>query len=82
MAIKTNKAIKISQKHLLGIQDLSINDVNLIIDEASAFINLNKSNYLLSRLASRLSTTNIFVHENLSRTLKYFVYKVALGSRD
>ena len=34
MAIKTNKAIKISQKHLLGIQDLSINDVNLILDEA------------------------------------------------
>ena len=29
MATKSNKAIKISQKHLLGIQDLSINDVNL-----------------------------------------------------
>ena len=27
MATKTKKAIKISQKHLLGIQDLSINDV-------------------------------------------------------
>ena len=36
MAIKKNKAIKLSQKHLLGIQDLSINDVNLILDEASA----------------------------------------------
>ena len=34
MATKTNKAIKISQKHLLGIQDLSINDVNLILEEA------------------------------------------------
>ena len=43
MAIKTNKAIKISQKHLLGIQDLSINDVKLILDEASSFIDLNKS---------------------------------------
>ena len=43
MAIKINKAIKISQKHLLGIQDLSINDVNLILDEASSFIDLNKS---------------------------------------
>ena len=39
MAIKTNKAIKISQKHLLGIQDLSINDVNLILEEAHTFIN-------------------------------------------
>ena len=34
MAIKSNKAIKISQKHLLGIQDLSINDVNLILNES------------------------------------------------
>ena len=38
MAIKTNQAIKISRKHLLGIQDLSINDVNLILDEANSFI--------------------------------------------
>ena len=43
MAIKTNKAIKISQKHLLGIQDLSINDVNLILDEAHDFIKVNQS---------------------------------------
>ena len=38
MAIKLNKAIKISQKHLLGIQDLSINDVNFILNEAKSFI--------------------------------------------
>ena len=43
MAIPTNKAIKISQKHLLGIQDLSINDVNLILDEAKDFIKVNQS---------------------------------------
>ena len=42
MAIKTNQAIKISQKHLLGIQDLSINDVNLILDEANSFIKVNQ----------------------------------------
>ena len=39
----SKKAIKISQKHLLGIQDLSISDVNIILDEAKAFISLNKS---------------------------------------
>ena len=39
----SNKAIKISQKHLLGIQDLSINDVNLILDEANSFIKVNQS---------------------------------------
>ncbi len=43
MAIKSNKAVKISQKHLLGIQDLSITDVNLILNEAKQFIELNKS---------------------------------------
>ena len=40
---KIDKAIKISQKHLLGIQDLSIKDINLILDEAKTFISLNKS---------------------------------------
>ena len=43
MAINSNKDIKISQKHLLGIQDLSISDVNLILSEAKKFISLNKS---------------------------------------
>ena len=43
MAIKSNKAVKISQKHLLGIQDLSISDVNCILNEAKQFIKLNKS---------------------------------------
>ena len=38
-----NNAIKISQKHLLGIQDLSISDVKFILDEAKKFISLNKS---------------------------------------
>ena len=40
MAI-SNKAIKISQKHLLGIQDLSIKDINYILNEAKNFITLN-----------------------------------------
>ena len=43
MAIKTNKAIKISQKHLLGIQDLSVSDINYILDESEDFIKLNQS---------------------------------------
>ena len=42
MATKSNKAIKISQKNLLGIQDLSINDVNVILDEAKTLLNLIK----------------------------------------
>ena len=43
MASKSNKAIKISQKHLLGIQDLSISDVHYILSEAKQFIKLNRS---------------------------------------
>ena len=39
----TKQAIKISQKHLLGIQDLSISDIKLILSEAKEFISLNKS---------------------------------------
>ena len=38
MATKSKKAIKISQKHLLGIQDLSVSDVTTILNEASKFI--------------------------------------------
>ena len=34
---KSFKAIKISQKHLLGIQDLSILDVETILDESKKF---------------------------------------------
>ena len=37
------KAIKISKKHLLGIQDLNISDVKFILTEAKQFIQLNRS---------------------------------------
>ena len=40
---KNIKAIKISQKHLLGIQDLSVSDINCILDESETFIKLNQS---------------------------------------
>ncbi len=43
MASTSKKAVKISQKHLLGIQDLSISDINYILSEAKEFISLNKS---------------------------------------
>ena len=43
MATTTKKAIKISQKHLLGIQDLSISDIKLILSQSKKFISLNRS---------------------------------------
>ena len=41
--IKKFKAVKISQNHLLGIQDISISEVSHVLDEAKTFIQLNKS---------------------------------------
>jgi len=41
--IKKFSAVKKIQKHLLGIQNLSINEVTLILDEAKNFIKLNRS---------------------------------------
>ena len=43
MASSLKKPIKISQKNLLGIQDLSISDINFILEDAKQFISLNKS---------------------------------------
>ena len=43
MATKSDKAVKISQKNLLGIQDLSISNINYILSEAKQFIKLNRS---------------------------------------
>ena len=60
MATKTNKAIKISQKHLLGIQDLSINDVNLILDESQTFIKLNQSKNKKLNVLNRKTKKNLF----------------------
>ncbi len=42
MATSKN-AIKVSKKHLLGIQDLSILDIKIILSESRSFIALNKS---------------------------------------
>ena len=71
MAIKTNKAIKISQKHLLGIQDLSINDVNLILDEAKDYIKLNQSNNKRTDVLKGKTQINLFF-EPSTRTQSSF----------
>ncbi len=70
MATKS-KAIKITQKHLLGIQDLSINDVNLILDEASKFIELNKSKNKKLNILKGKTQINLFF-EPSTRTQSSF----------
>ena len=71
MAIKTDKAIKISQKHLLGIQDLSINDVNLILDESQTFIKLNQSKNKRLNVLTGKTQINLFF-EPSTRTQSSF----------
>ena len=41
--IKRLEAVKVKQNHLLGIQDLSLSEVNYILKDAKTFIKLNKS---------------------------------------
>ena len=71
MATKSNKAIKISQKHLLGIQDLSINDVNLILDESQKFIKLNQSKNKRLNVLNGKTQINLFF-EPSTRTQSSF----------
>jgi len=71
MATKLNKAIKISQKHLLGIQDLSINDINLILNESQTFIKLNQSKHKRLNVLNGKTQINLFF-EPSTRTQSSF----------
>ena len=71
MATKSNKAIKISKKHLLGIQDLSISDVNYILSEAKQFIKLNRSENKKLNVLSGKTQINLFF-EPSTRTQSSF----------
>ena len=71
MASKTIKAIKISQRHLLGIQDLSINDVNLILNESQSFIKLNQSKNKRLNVLNGKTQINLFF-EPSTRTQSSF----------
>ncbi len=80
MAIKLNKAIKISQKHLLGIQDLSINDVNLILSEASEFIKLNKSKNKKLNILSGKTQINLFFEPSTRTQISFELAGKRLGA--
>ena len=71
MAIKSDKADKISQKHLLGIQNLSIPDVNFILNEAKQFIKLNKSKNKKLNILKGKTQINLFF-EPSTRTQSSF----------
>ena len=71
MAINTNKAIKISQKHLLGIQDLKVPEIKFILNEAQQFIKLNRSKNKKLDLLKGKTQINLFF-EPSTRTQSSF----------
>ena len=71
MASISKKAVKISQKHLLGIQDLSIADINFILAEAKEFISLNKSKNKKLDILNGKTQINLFF-EPSTRTQSSF----------
>ena len=58
--IKKFEAVKISQNHLLGIQDISISEVSHILDEAKSFIKLNKSSSKKTDVLRGKTQINLF----------------------
>ena len=71
MAAIAKKAIKISQKHLLGIQNLSISDVKYILSEAKQFISLNRSKNKKLNILRGKTQINLFF-EPSTRTQSSF----------
>ena len=71
MALNTKNAIKISQKHLLGIQDLKISEVKYILNEAQQFIELNRSKNKKSDILKGKTQINLFF-EPSTRTQSSF----------
>ena len=69
--IKKLKAVKINQKHLLGIQDLSFSEVLLILEESKTFIKLNKSSSKKIDLLRGKTQINLFF-EPSTRTQSSF----------
>ncbi len=65
----STKAIKISKKHLLGIQDLNISDVKFILTEAKQFIQLNRSkNKTINILRGKTKIILFFEHSTITQS--------------
>ena len=69
--LKKLEAIKISQNHLLGIQDLTISDVKIILKIAKEFIKLNRSKTKKIDLLRGKTQINLFF-EPSTRTQSSF----------
>ena len=71
MAINQNQAVKYNHKHLLGIQYLSIPEINLILDESLAFVELNRQENKKLKILNGKTQINLFF-ETSTRTLSSF----------
>ncbi len=68
MAIQ-KEAVKFRHKHLLGIQSLSIPEVNYILDESMQFVDFNKREQKKLNILTGKTQINLFF-ESSTRTLK------------
>ncbi len=69
--LKSKQAVKFNHKHLLGIQDLSIPEINYILDESLAFVELNRKSSKKLDILKGKTQINLFF-ENSTRTLSSF----------
>ncbi|NBP30932.1 MAG: hypothetical protein EBV18_00620 [Proteobacteria bacterium] len=70
MAIQ-KEAVKFRHKHLLGIQSLSIPEVNYILDESMQFVDFNKREQKKLNILTGKTQINLFF-ESSTRTLSSF----------
>jgi aspartate carbamoyltransferase catalytic subunit len=80
MAISTKKAIKISQRHLLGIQDLSISDIKLILSESKKFISLNRSSNKKIDVLRGKTQINLFFEPSTRTQISFELAGKRLGA--
>ena len=75
--IKKFSAVKKIQKHLLGIQNLSIQGANLILDEAKNFIkNAKTQKTIVISFVVRKKTGNAVRRNRIRRKIKSIVQKL------
>ena len=70
MAIQ-KEAVKFRHKHLLGIQSLSIPEVNYILDESMQFVDFNRGEQKKLNILTGKTQINLFF-ESSTRTLSSF----------
>ena len=79
-ALKNTSAIKNQPKHLLGIQNLSIQEVKGIIEEAKSFIKLNRSASKKLDILRGKTQINLFFEPSTRTLISFEIAAKRLGA--